>query len=73
MKHLPQVTFPNYTNLSGYFLFRNSWGAQYFARHSPIMDPALNVDFDFPRGYGLIPATVMEYFVWEYGIVKPIP
>ena len=70
MTHLPKVTFPNYTNLSGYFMFRNSWGAQYFARNSPIMDPALNVDFDFPRGYGLIPATLMEYFVWEYGVIQ---
>jgi hypothetical protein len=30
-------------------------------------------DSNFPEGYGLIPAAVMEYFVWEYGIVKPIP
>jgi hypothetical protein len=69
----PQQKFPNYHDLSGFFMFRNSWGAQYFARNSPIMEPVRDQDFDFPRGYGLIPAVLMEYFVWEYGIVKPIP
>ena len=67
---LTPIKFPQYTHFPGYFLFRNSWGAQYFARNSPIMEPAYNLDFDFPRGYGLIPATLMEYFVWEYGVIQ---
>jgi hypothetical protein len=65
-------TFPGYKSFPGFFLFRNSWGAHDFARHSPLAKEPKG-DWDFPKGYGLIPAALMEYFVWEYGIVKPMP
>jgi hypothetical protein len=74
LPNLPAAKFPvaNYLGLNGYFLFRNSWGSKHFARNSPL--PAMpTADANFPRGYGLMPADMMEYFVWEYGIVKPIP
>jgi hypothetical protein len=63
-----------YPSFPGYFLFRNSWGADFpssNARNSEQVRKILGREL--PEGYGLIPATVMEYFVWEYGIVKPIP
>lgn len=61
--------FPGYKSFPGFFLFRNSWGAQDFARQSPLAKEAKG-DWDFPRGYGLIPAALMEYFVWEYGVIQ---
>jgi len=64
--------FPGYKSFPGFFLFRNSWGANDFARQSPLAKEPKG-DWDFPKGYGLIPAALMEYFVWEYGIVKPLP
>jgi hypothetical protein len=73
--YLPKVEgletprYPNYGEFPGYFLFRNSWGEEYFARNSPLAKYG-GADWDFPRGYGLIPAAVMEYFVWEIGTFK---
>jgi hypothetical protein len=52
----------------GYFIFRNSVGTD----NPPSNAPRIHGK-PLPVGYGLIPADVMEYFVWEYGIVKPIP
>lgn len=52
----------------GYFIFRNSVGTAEQRSFSPRIHGN-----PLPLGYGLIPADVMEYFVWEYGIVKPIP
>jgi len=75
--YLPQVPgliaahYPGYidnTELPGFFLFRNSWGVEYFARNSPLA-PQPGGDWDFPRGYGLIPAAVIEYFTWELGVL----
>jgi hypothetical protein len=62
-----------YNNLvsPGYFVFRNSYDI-YFPRKNLALRSALD-DANFPEGYGLIPAAVIEYFVWEYGIVKPVP
>ena len=76
--YLPKVDglktpqYPNYGEFPGYFLFRNSWGEEYFARNSPLVKYR-GEDWDFPRGYGLIPAAVMEYFVWEIGTFEPLP
>jgi hypothetical protein len=76
--YLPKVEglktpqYPNYGEFPGYFLFRNSWGDEYFARNSPLVKYR-GADWDFPRGYGLIPAAVMEYFVWEIGTFEPLP
>jgi hypothetical protein len=75
--YLPQVPgliaaqYPGYIDnkkLPGFFLFRNSWGVEYFARNSPLA-PQPGGDWDFPRGYGLIPAAVIEYFTWELGVL----
>lgn len=75
--YLPQVPgltaaqYPGYidnTKFPGFFLFRNSWGVEYFARNSPLA-PQPGGDWDFPRGYGLIPAAVIEYFTWELGVL----
>ena len=75
--YLPQVPgliaaqYPGYidnTKFPGFFLFRNSWGVEYFARNSPLA-PQPGGDWDFPRGYGLIPAAVIEYFAWELGVL----
>jgi hypothetical protein len=41
---------------------------EYFARNSPLA-PQPGGDWDFPRGYGLIPAAVIEYFTWELGVL----
>ena len=56
------------TKFPGFLLFRNSWGVEYFARNSPLA-PQPGGDWDFPRGYGLIPAAVIEYFTWELGVL----
>ena len=75
--YLPKVEglktpqYPKYGRFPGFFLFRNSWGEEYFARNSPLAKQR-GADWDFPRGYGLIPAAVMEYFVWEIGTFKPV-
>jgi hypothetical protein len=75
--YLPQVPgltaaqYPGYIDnkkLPGFFLFRNSWGVEYFGRNSPLA-PQPGGDWDFPRGYGLIPAAVIEYFTWELGVL----
>jgi len=75
--YLPQVPgltaaqYPGYIDnkkLPGFFLFRNSWGVEYFARNSPLARQP-GGDWDFPRGYGLIPAAVVEYFAWELGVL----
>jgi hypothetical protein len=63
--------YPGYIDnkkLPGFFLFRNSWGVEYFARNSPLPRQPGD-DWDFPRGYGLIPAAVVEYFAWELGVL----
>jgi hypothetical protein len=68
---LTSAQYPGYidnTKLPGFFLFRNSWGVEYFARNSPLA-PQPGGDWDFPRGYGLIPAAVVEYFAWELGVL----
>jgi hypothetical protein len=64
---------PFYNNLvpPGYFVFRNSYDI-YFPRKNAALRSALD-EANFPEGYGLIPAAIVEYFVWEYGIVKPLP
>ena len=72
VKGLKTPQYPNYGEFPGYFLFRNSWGDEYFARNSPLVKNR-DADWDFPRGYGLIPAAVMEYFVWEIGTFEPLP
>jgi hypothetical protein len=72
LRNVPGIAspvFPGYKSFPGFFLFRNSWGAQDFARQSPLAKEAKG-DWDFPRGYGLIPAALMEYFVWEYGVIQ---
>lgn len=63
-----------YQTFPGYFLFRNSWGPD-FPTSEIRNDPTITriLGRELPEGYGLIPATIMEYFVWEYGVVKPIP
>ena len=75
--YLPRVPgliaaqYPGYIDnkkLPGFFLFRNSWGVEYFARNSPLPRQPGD-DWDFPRGYGLIPAAVIEYFAWELGVL----
>jgi hypothetical protein len=75
--YLPKVPgliaaqYPGYIDnkkLPGFFLFRNSWGVEYFARNSPLPRQPGD-DWDFPRGYGLIPAAVIEYFAWELGVL----
>lgn len=68
---LTTVQYPGYIDnkkLPGFFLFRNSWGVEYFARNSPLA-PQPGGDWDFPRGYGLLPAPVIEYFAWELGVL----
>lgn len=44
-------------DFGGYFIFKNSWGTRYFARRSPL---------GLMPGYGLLPASVVEYFGWEF-------
>ena len=44
-------------DFGGYFIFKNSWGIRYFAHHSPL---------GLMPGYGLLPASVVEYFGWEF-------
>jgi hypothetical protein len=74
LPHVPGLIaaqYPGYidnTKFPGFFLFRNSWGVEYFARNSPLA-PQPGGDWDFPRGYGLIPAAVIEYFTWELGVL----
>jgi hypothetical protein len=72
--HVNPFKEDGYQTFPGYFLFRNSWGPD-FPNKDMRDDPSIKkiLGRDLPEGYGLIPATVMEYFVWEYGIVKPIP
>jgi hypothetical protein len=63
-----------YRSFPGYFLFRNSWGVDFPSEKARSSEKVKQIlGRELPEGYGLIPATLMEYFVWEYGIVKPIP
>lgn len=61
-----------YQPLKGYFLFRNSRGTRFPERPDNNERNSI-LGKDFPEGYGLMHASVVEYFVGEYGIVKPIP
>ena len=71
-RHVPATEdYYSYRSFPGYFVFRNSYDV-YFPRKNSALRSAMG-DSNFPEGYGLIPAAVMEYFVWEYGIVKPMP
>jgi hypothetical protein len=44
-------------DFGGYFIFKNSWGTRYFALRSPL---------GLMPGFGLLPASVVEYFGWEF-------
>ncbi len=61
-----------YQPLKGYFLFRNSRGTRFPERVDNLERTSI-LGAGFPVGYGLMHASVVEYFVGEYGIVKPIP
>ena len=61
-----------YQPLKGYFLFRNSRGTRFPERPDNNERNSI-LGNGFPEGYGLMHASVVEYFVGEYGIVKPIP
>ena len=52
--------------LGGWFVFRNSWGLE-FASHATLPDSGPTSG---TRGYGLLSATHVNNYCWEYLVLK---
>lgn len=53
--------------LGGWFVFRNSWGLE-FAAQSGTARPGQNA---MPRGFGMLSATHLNSYCWEYLVPAP--